>query len=370
MQQDERKTKVCFVCPKAYPLFNPAVDSVFGGAEVDLYLLATELAKDDQFDVSCITADYGQPETELIENVTIIKSLSFKQNQVAGTMKIWKAMKIANADIYVLETVSLGIVLVGVFSFLYKRCFVYRTASQLECNGYYLSWKRFWWRFIYAFLRKANTVVVQNSSDSEMLLSTAKINSKVIANGQHLPELKVSQKAFVLWVGRSVHVKRPELFLELAKRVDAEFVMICQKATGDDKYEELIANASQILNLKHIERVPFNEIESFFCEAKVLVNTSESEGFPNTFIQACKTSTPIVSLNVNPDGFLDKHGCGICCDGDMDAMAAQIKVLMTTQAGEEMGSNGRDYVEQTHDIAKIIKQYKEMFVTLKQKKGK
>lgn len=38
-----RVTKVCFIAPKAYPLFNPDVKKVFGGAEVDLYFLATVL---------------------------------------------------------------------------------------------------------------------------------------------------------------------------------------------------------------------------------------------------------------------------------------------------------------------------------------
>ena len=68
---------VCFVCPKAYPLFNEAVEGVFGGAEVDLYYLATELAKDEVFDVSFIVADYGQADVETIEGVKIIKSLDF-----------------------------------------------------------------------------------------------------------------------------------------------------------------------------------------------------------------------------------------------------------------------------------------------------
>ena len=36
--------------PKAYPLFNRQVEAYFGGAEVDLYFLATELAK--EFSVS------------------------------------------------------------------------------------------------------------------------------------------------------------------------------------------------------------------------------------------------------------------------------------------------------------------------------
>ena len=61
----ENKIKVCFVCPKAYPLFNETVEGVFGGSEVDLYYLGTELAKDGDFDVSFVVADYGQPPLRL-----------------------------------------------------------------------------------------------------------------------------------------------------------------------------------------------------------------------------------------------------------------------------------------------------------------
>ena len=66
----EAPIRVCFIAPKAYPLFNPAVKGVLGGAEVDLYFLATELAKDKNFVVTFITADYGQEETETIEGVS------------------------------------------------------------------------------------------------------------------------------------------------------------------------------------------------------------------------------------------------------------------------------------------------------------
>lgn len=49
-----KKIRVCFVAPKTYPIFNPATGNYFGGAEVDLYYLATELAKDNNFEISFI----------------------------------------------------------------------------------------------------------------------------------------------------------------------------------------------------------------------------------------------------------------------------------------------------------------------------
>ena len=99
---DQKAIRICFVSPKSYPLFNPAVKAVFGGAEVDLYLLGTELAKDKNFNISFITADYGQSATETIENVKLIKSLNFKQNPLFSAWRIWHALRKANADIYIL----------------------------------------------------------------------------------------------------------------------------------------------------------------------------------------------------------------------------------------------------------------------------
>lgn len=50
--------RVCFIILNAYPLFNLEVKDVIGGAEVDLYLLATELAKDKNFQVCFVMGDY------------------------------------------------------------------------------------------------------------------------------------------------------------------------------------------------------------------------------------------------------------------------------------------------------------------------
>ena len=76
LKQSNHKLRVCLVSPKAYPLFNHDIKATFGGAEVDLYYLGTELAKDQGFKVSFITADYGQGQIENHENADVIKSLA------------------------------------------------------------------------------------------------------------------------------------------------------------------------------------------------------------------------------------------------------------------------------------------------------
>jgi glycosyltransferase involved in cell wall biosynthesis len=211
-------------------------------------------------------------------------------------------------------------------------------------------------------LRKAGIVFAQNTADKENLERMAGISAVVVPNGHSLPALSQQERSIVLWVGRSHPVKRPGLFIELAEKVPNEhFVMICQRATGDQNYDALVSRANEVKNLEFIERVPFHEVETYFQRAKVLVNTSISEGFPNTFIQAGKWATPILTLNVNPDGFLDEYECGICCNDDFRRLTESLEFLLAGNKYSEYGKNARKYVEQNHDIAKIVEKYKELF---------
>ena len=363
--QKNKAVKICFVCPKFYPLFNAAVKEVFGGAEIDLYLLACELAKDPDFEVSGIVADYGQEEVETINRVKIYKGVNFKKNSLAGALQIWRAMRKADSDIYMQETSGWGSFLVALFCHRYKRHFVYRTASQRESNGSFLSQKKVEGKAFVWALNHANKVIVQNNNDKPALFETTGINADVIPNAQRLPEIAdVSERNTILWVGRSVAVKEPYLFLKLAEHYkDMNFVMICQKATGDNNYEELVSKARSIENLTFIERVPSNQIDDYFRTAMVFVNTSKSEGFPNTFIEACKWSVPILSLNVNPDDFLNKYECGICANGDWQVFENMLGKLLGPSSAR-YGQNARRYAEQNHDITRIIKLYKEIFYRL------
>jgi glycosyltransferase involved in cell wall biosynthesis len=356
-----KKNRVCFVSPKAYPIFNLDIESVFGGAEVDTYMIATELAKDDAFDVSFLVADYGQPEEEIRENVRLLKSVDFNQNPLTGAIKIWKALRKADADVYLMKTASPGVPLVQSFCQKYRRRFIYKNAAQGECDGRYLKTHPILGRLFVRSLRKAAQVITQNQQDHENFKTHFGIDSIVIPNGHRIPDISVNDKASILWVGRSAAVKGPRRFIELARALPGEsFVMICPRATGDADYDHLKAAASKVNNLEFIERVSFRDIDRYFEQAKVFVNTSDAEGFPNTFIQACKTGTAILSYAVNPDGFLARYECGVDCQGQASQLRESLAALLAGQDYVNIGKNGRRYAEKNHNISRIIQTYKHL----------
>lgn len=365
VNKDPNKIRVCFIAMKAYPIFNPAIEKVFGGAEVDLYLLATELAKDERFDVRFVVGDYGQPDGEVREGVTLYKSVTSDRFMLLEGPKVWRAMKRADADIYMHEACSLGTTLAAAFCKWHRRKFVYRTASSREADGRYFAEKRIRGLFVKWAFRNADVLVVQNEQDADSALRTVGRKPRVIGNACRISPTTNEKKQGVLWAGRSLTVKRPDLFLKLAQECpDKPFVMICQEGAGDSDYTTLVEQAGKIDNLTFIRRVPFGQIDRYFEQAAVFVNTSDSEGFPNTFVQAGQSGTPILSLRVNPDGFLDAHHCGRCADGDWGRFCAMLRELTETPCGRELGQNGQAYIRQFHNIADIIRTYKELFVGL------
>ena len=353
---------VCFVSPKSYPLFNQDTQAVFGGAEVDMFQTGTELAKDNEFSVSFIVADYGQAKEEEYNEIRVIRSLVFGRNSLTGAKEVWRALKVADADIYIMKTASSGVPLVAYYCKKYKKTFTYRTANEHECDGLFLKEHFLLGRAFSWALRKAKVVFTQNQKDKSNLEQSLGIRAVAIPNGHPLPMYMDTKREIILWSGRSAHIKRPDLIIKLAQANPQErFLMICQEAFGRGGYEDLVREAKEIANLEFLERVGFHEIDEYFQRAKVLVNTSDSEGFPNTFIQACKWATPILSLNVNPDGFLERYQCGMCAKGDWEKFVRMLTELAEPEAQKEYGRNARRYVEEHHDIKKIIAEYKRIF---------
>jgi glycosyltransferase involved in cell wall biosynthesis len=353
---------VCFINLQAYPLFNPQITATIGGAEVDLYLIATELAKDSVFKASFVTGDFGQPGREIIQNVTVIKSIDVSGNLFVGSPRLWRALKEADADVYFDECASLRTWFDAEFCKRRGRPYVFRTAATEECDGTYAGRHWFRGRAFNRAMRSAAKVITQNESDQKKLLATTGISSVVIRNSCHLSERPCVPRDTVLWVGRSASVKGPNQFLQLAREVPSQdFTMICLPAVGDTRFDRLIGEAATIPNLRFVPGVPFGQIDDFFQKARVLVNTSDSEGFPNAFVQAAKCGTPILSLKVNPDDFLDKYACGSCARGEWQRFKEMLAKLTAPDINRTYGENAYRYASENHDIKTIIEKYKEVF---------
>jgi glycosyltransferase involved in cell wall biosynthesis len=108
-------------------------------------------------------------------------------------------------------------------------------------------------------------------------------------------------------------------------------------------------------NVTFLETVPPETMPALFRGALAFLSTSAFEGFPNTFLEAGKFRVPIVSLEVDPEGFLEEGGAGLRVGDDVAAAAAALRRLRgDPEEARRMGEAGRKIVARRHDLGVVV----------------
>ena len=106
-------------------------------------------------------------------------------------------------------------------------------------------------------------------------------------------------------------------------------------------------------------------MDELFGSAKIFVNTSTHEGFPNTFVQAVLNGVPIVSWIVNPDLVLSRHQIGFCAEGAFDHMVSFIHRLCSDEPlYENYRRRARSYGAANHGLDQSVAQLKRLLVSV------
>lgn len=115
------------------------------------------------------------------------------------------------------------------------------------------------------------------------------------------------RKIDFIWVGNLKAIKRPEWFLQLARSMpECSFVMLGAIQQGKYKDSAFQHELKKVRNLDYKGYVSLNESVKCMSESRFLVNTSEFEGMPNTFLQADALGCGILAT-VNPNKHLDER---------------------------------------------------------------
>ncbi len=360
--------KIAFFMPSATKLFYPNEGiEVTGGAEINLYNLAQEMSKDSNSKVSFYVSDDGQASESMHDQIHVkkIKHLNKKKGRFNGiTRQLLLVFQILffGEDIIITTTASehLGL-LVMLHQSVKRKSVLFRMAHDhnYDLEKYRSRGKRFYHLYKYG-LTHAKWVVAQTEHQHKEL-KKININSYIIKNGFDIKVMDLGPKDIVLWVARANASKRPELFLELAQGVpNQKFVMIMPENLMKEsvalklKIDEL---ASKIDNLEMIDYVDPSVIQDYFNRAMAFVNTSSSEGFPNTFIQAGIGCTPIISLIINPDDMFSNYDIGCLCN-DNGEKAVDFLMQLNEEKISYYGKNINKYVREQHSLEIAAKEYR------------
>ena len=163
--------------------------------------------------------------------------------------------------------------------------------------------------------------------------------------------LRKADRPRVVFLGRLDPIKRPWLFVELARRFPrVEFALVGQSHfSGDGSWEP--GDLPENLNvLGHVDGI---DKQSLLAPAWLLVNTSIHEGLPISFLEALHCGTPIVSCQ-DPESVTSRFGLyvgrwdGTGLEG-VDAFAEAVeRLLHDHELRAQLGEEGRAWVRETH----------------------
>lgn len=205
-----------------------------------------------------------------------------------------------------------------------------------------------------------SNIVCQNEYQQSSLEKYFGIHSRLQTQAAPAPTesaipKKSCEKIIVVWVANMKSLKRPEKFIQLAKHFDGNpnfcFVMI--GGDGQGHYKELLANALKQPNFFYKGALSNDEVNKELESAHFLVNTSDYEGFSNTFVQAWLRGVFVYSLNTDPDFIMQRHQVGMKLDS-IESIAESIKLLVTdTNKLLNKASEIESYALKNHSIDKV-----------------
>lgn len=173
------------------------------------------------------------------------------------------------------------------------------------------------------------------------------------------PDRPLSRPAVerVVWIANLKPLKNPGAFVRLAQRFesrpDVRFVM-AGATMGDDAWtREQLAAIASTPNLDYLGARSQDEVNALLADAALLVNTSDYEGFSNTFIQAWMRRVPVVSLNVDPDKLLAERGLGLVAGSEQALHASVARLLDDPEERTAIGTRARAYALANHAEANI-----------------
>jgi glycosyltransferase involved in cell wall biosynthesis len=362
------RPRVCFLAPTTWPMLSGSRDiPVIGGAELQQSVIAPELARRG-FDVSMISMDFGQEEGTYLKGVRLLKMhtpdegipvVRFLHPRLTS---LWAALKRADADVYYQRCSAAHTGFLAAFGRVHGRRTIHSGASDMDFvpGKQDILYARD--RKIYEYgLRNVDRLFVQNPFQKKAALENYGRDSVLIPNCFDAPrDAHGDPRGYVLWVATVRPSKRPEMLREIARRLPQHRFVMVGGSDSDAKGRAFAEGAREAMrslpNTTVHGFLPFAEADRLFDGARLVINTSTYEGFPNTFLQAWSRGVPVVS-------FVDtgsRHRGEPVFDvvSDVDRATAAVERLMSDDGAWEAASRRvKEHFVERHSVGAVASMY-------------
>jgi glycosyltransferase involved in cell wall biosynthesis len=342
---------------------------VIGGAELQQSVIAPELARRG-YDVSMISMDFGQEEGAYLKGVRLLKmhkpdaGLPVVRFLHPRLTSLWAALKRADADVYYQRSSAVHTGFLAAFCRSHGRKSIYAGASDVDFipGRQDITFARDRQIFEYG-LRNVDQMFVQNPFQMQAARQNYGRAAVLIPNCFQTPaRAQGDPRGYVLWVATVRPTKRPELLAEIARRLPQHRFVMAGGADGDAKGKAFAESAraamSALPNTTVHGFLPFAEADRLFEGARLVINTSTYEGFPNTFLQAWSRGVPVVSFVDTGSRHRGEPVFDVVADMDQ-AVAAVTRLMEDDGAWEAASRRVREHFLERHSVTAVASMYEQ-----------
>jgi len=344
--------KFCFLSSFAHLALDPRADRVSGGAELQVALLARELVRLGH-EAAVIGGDTGQLDGEVFEGVKTRTGGAFHTGAIVDTLRaiprVHAVLREERPDFVCVLGWTTWMFLLDRMKHRLRYRSVFICGLDTEVNGEFRRQNPVRGFFFEEGIRSADFRFAMSEYQREQFQRRGEPCG--FYRNLILPRsgpLNARKDIDLLWVARCQAIKQPHRFLDLVERVPDAVCHMVAPREDVALWETVRDRAARLQNLTFEERVPYREVQDRYDRARVFVNTSEWEGFPNSFIQAGQGRAAILSLSVNPDGLFDAFPLGRCSGNDFDRFVTDARVVLSESSGQ-MALASERFVVEWHD---------------------
>jgi glycosyltransferase involved in cell wall biosynthesis len=351
--------KICIVGLDSYGMLSGEGDVRYIGGESVQHVVLARAWRDLGHDVSIIVHDEGQGPKRVIDGITAIAAHT-RNGGIPGlrffhprASKLVSALSTADADVYYQSPAGVNTGFTAWFTQMMGRQFIFRVASDSDCEKEHPRIRFLRDRMLFDYgLKRAHVVAAQTLHQARMLRENHGIEAPVVNMMVEVPPRTPRDSAAgtpgkdidVLWLSNLRALKRPELALELARQLpDVKFTLAGGPMPGGQTYyDDVAAAAARLPNVTMLGAVRYADTGPLIDRAKIFLNTSSIEGFPNTFLQSWIRGVPVVSF-FDPDGLVNRLQLGRIAT-TLDDMREGLRGLIDVPVyRENIGRRAREY---------------------------
>ncbi len=178
-----------------------------------------------------------------------------------------------------------------------------------------------------------------------------------------------SEAPLILSVGRLARIKRQDVLLKAAARLEDKHPDAHYLIVGDGPQENSLHSLSE--RLKISDKVHFTgyleDVESALCAADIAVLTSESESFPYALLEAARRKMAVVSTPVGgiPEMIIDSETGITTAVGDHgELVQALTDLLKSTELRENLGNRLYEHTRKNFSLEAMLDRHLTIYRTV------